>query len=310
VARFEAAAAYASSYTGDQDAALEHLRRGAVLVRHMAEERTSLAFLSEGTCELMWMRAAETVLAGGPTTEEGARKLVDELGRWDQSRGLVGAIQGDRVECLETVGQSVGGEIGSTTEPPPEPAPVPAPAEAGGRVKALPYPPYDDVLAYLRLMDSAEKGVGRPWSEAAKGLRDLHAELERVPTGLPIARMLVPNTMGLWRRATVEAPVRQLVTAALGLKLYKQQKGTLPDQIEQLAQIGWPVPQDCFANRPLMYRRQGDRFLLYSIGPDLTDDAGEPIWSLQRDRAKRIDPGLPDWEVWPGDIPWQGWNGS
>jgi len=311
VARFAAAAAYASSYAGNQDAALEHLRRGAALVRHMAEERTPLGFLNRGSCELMWMRAAETVLAGGPIPEESARELSAELERRDERRELLGAVQGQRVECLETFGQSIGGEIGSTTEPPREPAPVRTPRrEAGGRVKALPYPPYDDLLAYLRLMDLAEEGIGRPWSEAAQGLRAVQTELERVPDRLPVARMLVPNTRTLWRRATVEAPARQLVIAALGLKLYRQQKGRLPDRLEGLAEIGWPVPQDCFADRALVYRREGERFLLYSIGPDLVDDGGAPVWSLERDRARRVDPGLPDWKVWPGDIPWQGWNGS
>ncbi len=61
---------------------------------------------------------------------------------------------------------------------------------------------------------------------------------------------------------------------------------------------GLPTPDDVFSGRPFVYRRKGDGFVLYSVGPNLGDDGG---WWEE---------GGPDDDItWPPSIRWRWWYG-
>jgi hypothetical protein len=72
---------------------------------------------------------------------------------------------------------------------------------------------------------------------------------------------------------------RQLRKTAVALVAYRQKTGRYPERLDQLPA---PPPPDLFTGKPLVYRRTGDGFLLYSVGMNFKDDGG---------RAKRSTPG-------------------
>ena len=64
-----------------------------------------------------------------------------------------------------------------------------------------------------------------------------------------------------------------LGTLAVALAAYRGEKGAYPEKLEALAP-GYlkEVPKDIFADAPLKYRKDGEGYVLYSVGPSLKDD--------------------------------------
>ena len=57
---------------------------------------------------------------------------------------------------------------------------------------------------------------------------------------------------------------------------YKEDKGSFPESLDQLVSSRYleKLPMDPYSDKPLVYRRQGDDFILYSLGADFDDDDG------------------------------------
>lgn len=69
----------------------------------------------------------------------------------------------------------------------------------------------------------------------------------------------------------------RLLACDRAVHCFVHQHGVLPERLDDLVPEVLPaVPTDPYTGRALIYRRQSDSFLLYSTGPDRTDDAG---WS-------------------------------
>jgi len=66
-----------------------------------------------------------------------------------------------------------------------------------------------------------------------------------------------------------------LITTLAVLR-YKADKGQLPENLDQIVATGYleELPMDPYSNKPLVYRRIGDDFTLYSFGADFDDDGG------------------------------------
>lgn len=70
---------------------------------------------------------------------------------------------------------------------------------------------------------------------------------------------------------------RRLTEVALALAVWHAEKGMYPTRLENLAPLYLPqIPLDLFAGNPLIYKPGVDGYLLYSLGPNRTDDQGEP----------------------------------
>ena len=61
-----------------------------------------------------------------------------------------------------------------------------------------------------------------------------------------------------------------------GILRFQQEKGHLAVSLEELVAGGFlsELPVDPFSGNPLIYRADGDDFILYSVGTDLKDDGG------------------------------------
>jgi len=105
--------------------------------------------------------------------------------------------------------------------------------------------------------------------------RDALADLLREDAFIELLGSPCFRVMDLpWReRTSLDALV-----AALGIIRYRADHEQYPDSLEQLVEAGYlnRVPQDCYSNGPLIYRRTDDNFLLYSCGADFDDDGGAP----------------------------------
>jgi hypothetical protein len=79
------------------------------------------------------------------------------------------------------------------------------------------------------------------------------------------------------RHKRIVAHLRLLI-AELALRCYQSEHGRAPANLDQLVPAYLRgVPIDPFSNNPLIYRRTGSKWLLYSVGEDAVDDGGKPV---------------------------------
>jgi hypothetical protein len=87
--------------------------------------------------------------------------------------------------------------------------------------------------------------------------------------------------------------------AMIAIFRYKADKGRYPQNLNQLVTTGYlkQMPMDSYSDRPLVYKKIEDNFMLYSIGPNFVDDGGEP----DRDRKGRVKLWMDEGDVvfWP-----------
>ncbi|MBI3947693.1 MAG: hypothetical protein HY321_17365 [Armatimonadetes bacterium] len=238
--------------------------------------------------------ALREVSEWGDIPEEDARRLADTLARIDPGPGFVEAMAVERA-----MGISVFGRVGRRSSAGP-----PSPANGASNISrvASAYPwwhlvarplLYADQLAYLDLMG---RQVAAAEERSARAAQAQLAAAEQAARSLPWFAILshvgsVAFTsygrarLGLDRAHAALAGSRAL----LGLVVYRQRFGAYPESLAALRQrLNWEVPDDPFSEKPLVYRRQGSGFLLYSVGPDMKDDGGRPT----RELRERIGAGV------------------
>jgi len=91
----------------------------------------------------------------------------------------------------------------------------------------------------------------------------------------------------------------QATVAVLGLLRYKKDKGFYPENLKELMDAGYlkQLPTDLYSNKPLVYKRVGDGFTLYSLGADFDDDDG------LRSKWGKGEPEGGDQLFWPVESP-------
>jgi hypothetical protein len=89
---------------------------------------------------------------------------------------------------------------------------------------------------------------------------------------------LTPNPRTSWSAARNETRIFLLMTS-LALRAFQAEHGQFPAQLSQLAPSYLKqIPTDPFGGgEPLHYRKSGNSYILYSVGPDSKDDGGKPI---------------------------------
>ena len=130
---------------------------------------------------------------------------------------------------------------------------------------------------YLRLMArkiaAAEKSS---WDS-----REELAEIDRRVEDLSFPHVLTAIILPVFAPVTAkrDSTIAQvgLAQVALALNAYKNEKGEYPESLAQLPKaIEWAdLPEDPFSGEDFIYRREGEGFLVYSIGADLEDDNGK-----------------------------------
>jgi len=87
--------------------------------------------------------------------------------------------------------------------------------------------------------------------------------------------------MPVFERANEKTALAQaslgLSQVALLLKAYRSDWGAYPDSLEDLVKAERvTLPLDPFSGKSLVYHREGEGFVLYSLSMNLKDDGGAP----------------------------------
>ena len=136
-------------------------------------------------------------------------------------------------------------------------------------------------------MERFVRGTSEPWTKYQESIARAYREAEALPT---YRALITKHHFGAGRvvagspsGAPASAPTRFWLAAQLGnaqialaLKAYEAEHGTYPDSLASLELAGWKLPQDPFTGKALYYRREGQGFVIYSLGADMKDQGGQP----------------------------------
>lgn len=112
----------------------------------------------------------------------------------------------------------------------------------------------------------------------SKNLPKLHSESRRISNEVRYAPLLIfssstSSTFSVVTRGIEAQAIVNLTVTALALERYRLANAGYPTSLEELVPdyLG-EIPKDPYDNSPLRYRKNPERFVLYSIGNDLTDN--------------------------------------
>ena len=135
-----------------------------------------------------------------------------------------------------------------------------------------------------RLMEYArwEQIAGKSYFQQRELLKTDFAALENVPWHFKLTGFWEGGLRGtiFLKNAMLEATFLVSRTG-LACKLYKNRTGAYPENLEALVPGALSeVPIDPFTGKPLVYRREGEGFIVYSLGSNEKDDGGRSTWAI------------------------------
>jgi len=123
----------------------------------------------------------------------------------------------------------------------------------------------DDAALYRELMQRTKGLAARPYYETTQDWEGYDVLVFREGRGL-LTRVLLP-ALDRTGEASARFDARhRLARLAVAVSLDRDKLGELPSH----------VPPDPFDGKPLKWKQTDDALVLYSVGPDLTDDGGAP----------------------------------
>jgi hypothetical protein len=255
--------------------AVKSLVDGLALARSLDLEPLLISQLVRIACLSIMVSALEDLLSQQSLPEAQLQELSAALQRAEGqapfTRGLVGELcMGSEVFRVRPTELAVylGG---SGTDSPWVQAVYPLYAWTGLRER--------DFLYYLRSMRQMIEVSELPVTAGLVRAREQQEETERLVASrrfLIFSSMLLPSLGKASMRAAENEARLRCAGTALGLERYRRLNNEqLPDKLASLNGVFLAsVPADPFDGQPLRYRKLDRGYVIYSVGPDLTDDGG------------------------------------
>ncbi len=170
---------------------------------------------------------------------------------------------------------------------------IDTPAQAPNWCKALAWNLFGnyqrDQLTYLHLMRQMIDSAKQPHQLERMDIASIR---ESMPRQFYRSRALLP-TYRTWISTTQQIlTATELAQTAIAVKRYQAAHGDFPTTLDQLVpEYLDTVPIDPFATQTVRYQHREDRIVIYSVGPDRTDNDGI---DRSDERALRSDERLGD----------------
>ncbi len=137
------------------------------------------------------------------------------------------------------------------------------------------------LLLYAYSKDRIMNRYTRHMNKILENIRHNYPHTGPLEVDDPLLRMLIPSFSAASFQHFASAAQDRLLMVACALRAYSREHGRYPDTLQQLVPAYLKaLPSDPFSpiDYPLRYRRVAkNRYILFSIGPDQSDDRGSPI---------------------------------
>jgi hypothetical protein len=260
---------------GDYDGALESCATGLRLSEHIKLEPSIIGQLVAYAIQQAMLGTVKETLSAGSPTPEACRRLFDQIAAIDQIEPSVRAVQGDlALDGMAVFAMARAGDPKALARILDLPEAAIAAYASYGRPLLI-----ADQITYLRHMEKRIAAYSKPAVAAGDLLEEAAMILEEAPS----YRSVITQQLAFAGMSSVGLRSRDEITAHLGaiqialaLKVFQWEHERYPDTLAELAAEGWSVPKDPFAvpEAGYGYSRDGDGFVVWSLGPDLDDDFG------------------------------------
>ena len=280
---------------GLTDAALADCGTMLRIAGHTECESTIIAQTVAQVVQDAAVQALRKALPSGDPSPKAARELMNQLAAADNTKPFEQAVKGELVLfgvklfdlARSRNGKDAEGLMGEDPEHPWRGRALGAYATIARPLANL------DEIAYLHAMKRSIDAVALPWPRSKKQLEAADQWVEDLPGYRSLlTRMSFPQfTRAVENRDSRTAALRAALVA-VALIIYKSERGAYPDSLVALRHAGFKLPTDPFTQQPYRYHRNGDGFVVYSLGPDMHDQGGRPFSPnagrhLPREEAKK-----------------------
>jgi hypothetical protein len=263
---------------GDIPAAVDQIRTGLKFAPMIAQDGRLIATLVGFADARTLAFFLGDVLRGRNLDDEALLRLIAELdpGAWPGR--LAGAIRGERVVFVEAGEYAMRGSSKELDFLFGEPFIL----KNIGVWIIRPVMKLD-IRKALPVYDELEAQAQRPYYESRAFFGSRGRKLmERPWYGFLSKAMIADFEVAFMKEALVEATLLADRTG-LACRLYKSRTGRYPDSLEALVPgILKEVPIDPFTGKALVYRREGEGFVVYSLGTNEKDDGGRSTFNVSR----------------------------
>jgi hypothetical protein len=233
------------------------------LVQHLADEPVIIGQLVRYALISIGIRGVEQVLDLSDATPESYRELHETLAEVELPESLMRAARGERA----WVGESTYDAAREATD-----------GATGWAAYAIDFQLDNDERLFLRVMREQMEALELPWPQAKQKAEAAAEKAEEVPPAMHLLGCAPLPRLGLVAESCRLTMGRlDVCRIGLALRAYQAEHGRYPDSLEGLAAAGWEIPRDSFTDEPYRYRREGDGFIVWGVGPDLDDDGGKPF---------------------------------
>lgn len=268
--------AFLSAEKGDMRASLDRLRTGLRFAPKIAEESTLITYLIAVADAKTCLLFLNKTISG---REVGAELLLPVLGDLGDSQInhwktlMRNSIRGERVLFMD-VGM------------PPSVASLRQAFGGNAWTESVYYwlvRPFvkRDVSQNLPKYADLEARASSSYYQTRDFWKPYQDHLRRLPWYAIVSKNVLPEMEATFlKTATLDALI---LTARSGLacRIFKSRTGEYPKNLEALVPgLLTEVPVDPFTGKPLVYRREGKGFIVYSLGSNLKDDGGRSTWEI------------------------------
>lgn len=154
------------------------------------------------------------------------------------------------------------------------------------------------LTAASKFYDYIQEATFKTPAQIRKEQIDIDKELHRLTSSNVLFSIFLPAVERIIKYSYRNKADVQATLSIIAILRYKQDTGVYPEDWEQLIADAYlkELPMDPYSEKTLVYKKTGDSFVLYSLGPDFDDDGGV---ENPEDSQKRRQEGPGDEIFWP-----------
>ncbi len=250
---------------GNAEMATRSVQSSLALARSFSQEPLWISQLFRIACEWISVESLERVLNRTELTEDQTAALGRAMREAEDPEALRRVFAGER--C---VGSSVF-QLPATAKS----AFLAAPTVLWVLYRVTGLEDVDHAI-YLRHVGELVAASEKPLPERLAALKGMDGEIEDIPPVRRITRILLSAIGRMAESDAREAAMLRCARTALAVDRYRQERGKLPETLQDLVPEHMEsILEDPFDGKPLRYRKLPKGYVVYSVGPDLSDEGGK-----------------------------------
>ncbi|MFO0809243.1 MAG: hypothetical protein U0746_11500 [Gemmataceae bacterium] len=267
---------------GDADGAVGACQAMLHCGTSIGDEPFMISMLVRIACQAVAVNAVERVLAQGTPSEERLAAIQDRIEAAEREPLLLYGVRGERAgeyHLLENIrnGTIGAGVVGS----------APGATPAVGLLTVVPGFMSHQITGCLNYTNEMVELAKTPPQTWAGPMQSMDAKARDLPV---LARLLAPAMTKVGQACIRNHAQLRCAFAMVAAERFRNKHGRWPESLDELVKAGSlkSIPLDPYVGNPLRLKRVDDGLVIYSVGPDQTDDGGK------FDRSKPLAAGT-DW---------------